>query len=175
MVAQGHTLLEHVQGADPAALRKAVETHVDAPPPIVALSHTDQAPAPPPTTVGTLESQGQLEKRLRGLMTQSKIVLFMKGDPDQPRCGFSRKAVALLRDQGTEFTHFDILTDEAVRAGEPSFFSPSRHVLLAAFPGLKKLNDWPTYPQFIVSGEFIGGLDVVTEMVANGEFSQIAA
>ena len=51
-------------------------------------------------------------------MNQSKVVLFMKGAPDQPRCGFSRKAVQLLRDNNVEFTHFDILTDETVRAGE---------------------------------------------------------
>ncbi len=79
----------------------------------------------------------------------------MKGEPDAPRCGFSRKIVALLRDQGVEFTHFDILGDESVRAR------------------LKTLNDWPTFPQLIVNGEFVGGLDIVQEMVENGEFDDV--
>ena len=51
-------------------------------------------------------------------MNQSKVVLFMKGSPDVPRCGFSRKICALLRDNKIEFTHFDILTDETVRQGK---------------------------------------------------------
>ena len=88
-------------------------------------------------------------------MAQSRVVLFMKGEPDAPRCGFSRKIVALLRDQGVEFTHFDILKDESVRAR------------------LKTLNDWPTFPQLIVEKEFVGGLDIVQEMVENGEFDEV--
>lgn len=63
------------------------------------------------------ETPEALEKRLRGLMNQSKVVLFMKGSPDAPRCGFSRKIVGLLRDQGVDFTHFDILADDDVRQG----------------------------------------------------------
>lgn len=54
---------------------------------------------------------------MRRLMGQSRVVLFMKGSPDAPRCGFSRQTVALLRDQGVEFTYFDILGDESVRQG----------------------------------------------------------
>ena len=83
------------------------------------------------------------------------MVLFMKGSPDEPRCGFSRKIVALLRDQGVQFAHFDILSDESVRSG------------------LKVLNNWPTFPQLIVNGEFVGGLDIVQEMVENGEFKEV--
>ena len=63
------------------------------------------------------ETPEDLEKRLRGLMNQSKVVLFMKGSPDVPRCGFSRKICGLLRDQKIEISHFDILTDESVRQG----------------------------------------------------------
>lgn len=59
-----------------------------------------------------------MEKRLRELMGQSQVVLFMKGSPDTPRCGFSRKMVALLRDQNVNFAHFDIFTDESVRQGK---------------------------------------------------------
>lgn len=88
-------------------------------------------------------------------MQQDKVVLFMKGDPDQPRCGFSRRIVALLRDQNVTFAHFDILTDESVRSG------------------LKVLNNWPTFPQLTINGEFVGGLDIVQEMVENGEFKEL--
>ena len=64
-----------------------------------------------------IETPEELEKRMRALMNQSKVVLFMKGSPDAPRCGFSRKISTLLKDNSVEFTHFDILTDEAVRQG----------------------------------------------------------
>ena len=90
-------------------------------------------------------------------MNQDQVVLFMKGNPDAPRCGFSRRIVALLRDQNVTFSHFDILTDESVRQG------------------LKTLNNWPTFPQLIVNGEFVGGLDIVQEMVENGELKEILA
>lgn len=62
-------------------------------------------------------------------MTSSPIMLFMKGNPDSPQCGFSRTAVGLLREEGVEFGTFDILADDEVRQG------------------LKKLSEWPTYPQ----------------------------
>jgi glutaredoxin-related protein len=64
------------------------------------------------------ETIEQLNERMRKLMNQSKVVLFMKGNPEAPRCGFSRQTVALLQEKGVEFTHFDILTDEKVRAGK---------------------------------------------------------
>jgi hypothetical protein len=54
---------------------------------------------------------------MRGLMNQSKVVLFMKGTPNAPRCGFSRQTVAIFKEQNVDFTHFDILTDESVRQG----------------------------------------------------------
>lgn len=63
------------------------------------------------------ETAEELNERLKKLMTKSNVVLFMKGEPDEPRCGFSRTIVKLLRDEKVEFTHFDILTDESVRSG----------------------------------------------------------
>ena len=66
----------------------------------------------------TSEAPEELDNRLRGLMNQSSVVLFMKGSPDAPRCGFSRKICDLLRDKKIEFSSFDILTDESVRQGE---------------------------------------------------------
>ncbi|KAF8124703.1 glutaredoxin [Boletus edulis] len=141
---RGHTLLGRVGGVD----AKNVTTLVD--------QHLGKTPLALPN--GQAEKREETEKellaRMHRIMKQSPVVLFMKGEPEKPRCGFSRKAVDLLREQKVTFTHFDILEDEAVRQG------------------LKKLNDWPTYPQFIVNGEFVGGLDVVTEMASSGEFKE---
>ncbi|CAB1105138.1 unnamed protein product [Ectocarpus sp. CCAP 1310/34] len=92
-----------------------------------------------------------LESRLKRLMTSSPIMLFMKGNPDSPQCGFSRTAVGLLREEGVEFGTFDILADDEVRQG------------------LKKLSEWPTYPQLYCGGELVGGLDIMKEMKQAGE------
>lgn len=118
-------------------------------------------------------SEEELVARMRGIMEQSPVVLFMKGDPLNPRCGFSRKAVTLLQEQKVVFTHFDILGDEAVRQGDAMSFLLEFLSTHLGMTGLKKLNDWPTFPQFIVKGEFVGGLDVVTEMVSTGEFTDV--
>lgn len=87
-----------------------------------------------------------IEERCIQLTTMATIMLFMKGSPDQPKCGFSRTIVGYLRDENIEFQHFDILEDENIRAG------------------LKKFSDWPTYPQLYVKGTFVGGLDIIKEM-----------
>ena len=73
------------------------------------------------------------QDRLRSLINQSKVMLFMKGNPDAPQCGFSATMIDLLRDEGVDFQSFDILQDEEVRQG------------------LKKFSDWPTYPQLYVA------------------------
>lgn len=107
-----------------------MEKHVAAPS-YKPQSHTDQKVAPPPISSSTTEEDGneetpeELEKRLHALMNQSKVVLFMKGTPDVPRCGFSRKISALLTEQNVDFTHFDILLDENVRQGVQSLISPN--------------------------------------------------
>ncbi|KAL5526688.1 GRX3 [Sanghuangporus sanghuang] len=152
IVLRGHTLLARIEGADTARLSTEVATHIRTPPKV--LSRTDRAPAPPP--VGEKEeSKEQLEARLRKLMSQERVMLFMKGNPDVPRCGFSRQIVSLLREQDVPFGHFDILTDESVRSG------------------LKQLNNWPTFPQLMVNGELVGGLDIVREMIQTGEFAEV--
>ena len=120
---QGHEVLAKIEGFDAAALTAALAKHaakIHTP-----LSSTTQAPAAPPAAAAIevdvtdekAESGEELEKRMRGLMGQSKVVLFMKGDPTTPRCGFSRRTVALLQDHKIEFTSFDILSDERVRQG----------------------------------------------------------
>ncbi|KAF8071499.1 glutaredoxin [Lyophyllum atratum] len=162
VILRGHTLLERVSGADAPALTQALAKHVTGQVP-KPLSQTNQAPAPASNVdlsshpSEKQETPEELEQRMRKLMNQSKVVLFMKGSPDAPRCGFSRKISGLLNDNSIEFSHFDILTDEAVRQG------------------LKKLNDWPTFPQLIVKGELVGGLDIVQEMVESGELKEVVA
>lgn len=91
------------------------------------------------------------EDRLRSLITSSPVMLFMKGTPDAPRCGFSSKVVNALREEGVSFGSFDILTDEEVRQG------------------LKVFSNWPTFPQLYYKGELIGGCDIVLELHNNGE------
>ena len=118
----------------------------------------------------------KLNVRLKVLMEQDKVMLFMKGTPDAPRCGFSGKIVKLLQDQNVKYSSFDILSDESVRSGTAS--PRSNHVAVPDVLyklGLKVYNDWPTFPQLIVKGEFVGGLDIVQEMVDNGEFEQLVA
>ncbi|TFY76508.1 hypothetical protein EWM64_g7504 [Hericium alpestre] len=154
IILRGHTLLGRISGADAAALTSAIATHLRAPgaAPLAQTTHQPAAPAP-----GKAESQEELNARLRAIMNQSRVVLFMKGSPDLPQCGFSRRIVALLREQNVDFSHFDIYTDESVRSG------------------LKVLNSWPTFPQLIINGEFVGGLDIVIEMAENGELKEVLA
>ncbi|KAJ7062660.1 thioredoxin-like protein [Mycena amicta] len=146
LVLRGHTLLARISGADARALVEAISTHIQSPLPANASLSTDFAMEILPE---------HLELRMRNLMKQSWIVLFMKGDPDAPRCGFSRKISTLLLDRGVPFAHVDVLKDEAVRQG------------------IKRVNDWPTFPQLVVGGKFVGGLDIVQEMVDNGQFDSV--
>ena len=82
---------------------------------------------------------------------QHDVVLFMKGTPDAPRCGFSSLAVQILDHVGASFVGVDVLQDEALR------------------DGIKTFSDWPTIPQLYVKGEFVGGSDIVREMFQSGE------
>eukprot|EP00947_MAST-08B_sp_MAST-8B-sp1_P004041 g4041.t1 len=96
------------------------------------------------------EDEEALNARLKTLTEQAPVVLFMKGSPQVPECGFSRKIVEILRSEDVDFKHFDILTDDAVRQG------------------MKKYSDWPTFPQLYAKGQLVGGLDIVQEMVDEG-------
>ena len=126
-----------------------------------------------------METEEELNGRMRGIMNSEKVVLFMKGSPDAPRCGFSRQTVEILRKHEVTFTHFDILQDEAVRQGESDWLLSRCRVRLTSVYlsvwesiGLKKLNNWPTFPQLIIGGELVGGLDILREMEGNGEFQE---
>lgn len=134
---RGHTLLSRISGANAAALSAAVSSHALAPLKASPLSSTNAAPraagdvyAPngglsagaggsiAEHEMADSESTEELEARCRKLMESADVVLFMKGNPDAPRCGFSQKTVTLLRQQNVQFSHFDILEDEAVRQCE---------------------------------------------------------
>lgn len=86
----------------------------------------------------------ELFKRLEQLVKAADVMLFMKGTPSSPQCGFSRKLVGLLRERSIRYGFFNILADDDVRQG------------------LKEYSDWPTFPQLYVEGELLGGLDIVS-------------
>ena len=96
-----------------------------------------------------------LEERLKALINRAPVMLFMKGTPDAPQCGFSARMVALLRSVNATFDSFNILADDEVRQG------------------LKTYSKWPTYPQLYVNGELVGGLDIATEMKESGELQEL--
>ncbi|XP_060027064.1 glutaredoxin-3 [Erinaceus europaeus] len=96
-----------------------------------------------------------LTARLRKLTHAAPCMLFMKGTPREPRCGFSKQMVEILNRHNIQFSSFDIFSDQEVRQG------------------LKTFSNWPTYPQLYVSGELIGGLDIVKELEASDELDTI--
>lgn len=112
----------------------------------------DEMDTIPPATQQVVVS---LDERLRMLTKRSRVMLFMKGLPSAPRCGFSRQIVEILNRAKTDFDAFDILQDNEVREG------------------LKHYSNWPTYPQLYVDGELVGGLDIVQEMNEDGSLKEL--
>ena len=97
-----------------------------------------------------------VQQRIDDLVKGNKVVLFMKGSAQFPMCGFSGRAVEVLKACGVkEFKTFDVLSDEEVRQG------------------IKNYAQWPTIPQLYVNGEFVGGSDIMTEMYQSGELKQL--
>ncbi|KAK0410653.1 hypothetical protein QR680_005256 [Steinernema hermaphroditum] len=101
---------------------------------------------------GEPAAKEDLNDRLKRLINKARLTLFMKGNPEQPRCGFSRQTIELLKNVNADFSSFDILSDEEVRQG------------------LKAYSNWPTYPQLYLDGELLGGLDVIREELQDPEF-----
>lgn len=93
--------------------------------------------------------------RIKAEVTENDVVLFMKGSPVFPQCGFSAAVVQVLSHLGVEFKGIDVLTDGDIRQG------------------IKDYSDWPTIPQLYVKGEFIGGCDIVREMYEAGELQDL--
>uniref|UniRef100_A0A7M4EQU3 Glutaredoxin 3 n=1 Tax=Crocodylus porosus TaxID=8502 RepID=A0A7M4EQU3_CROPO len=107
-------------------------------------------------TIGSNDNvKEDLNVRLKKLINAAPCMLFMKGSPQEPRCGFSRQMVEILNKHNVLFSSFDIFSDEEVRQG------------------LKTYSNWPTYPQLYVAGDLIGGLDIVKELEASGELDTI--
>ena len=93
--------------------------------------------------------------RIRQQVTDNPVVLFMKGTPVFPQCGFSATVVQILSHMGVKFKGIDVLSDSSVREG------------------IKEFSSWPTIPQLYVKGEFIGGCDIIREMFETGELQQV--
>jgi monothiol glutaredoxin, Grx4 family len=87
-----------------------------------------------------------LRSRIESILGANRVVLFMKGQPTMPQCGFSAKAVGALSDLGVEFAHVNVLADNEIREG------------------IKVYGDWPTIPQLYIDGELIGGSDIILQM-----------
>jgi len=107
------------------------------------------APQYSSSEVANGNSTEELDSRLAELVKAAPVMLFMKGTPSAPQCGFSRQTVSLLRERGVRYGFFNILADDEVRQG------------------LKEFSEWPTFPQLYVGGEFVGGLDIVKEEFEN--------
>ena len=96
-----------------------------------------------------------IEDKIKNQIKENNILIYMKGSPYEPKCGFSARTVQALIDCGAEFSYVDILENQDIRENLPS------------------ISDWPTFPQVFVSGELIGGCDIVTEMHESGDLETI--
>ena len=93
--------------------------------------------------------------KIADIVASNDVVLFMKGTPLFPQCGFSSRAVTILDHLGVKFETVDVLQDQDIRHG------------------IKEYSDWPTIPQLYVKGEFVGGSDIMMEMFESGELQQL--
>ncbi|PMD56347.1 monothiol glutaredoxin-like protein-3 [Hyaloscypha bicolor E] len=167
---RGDRVLETVSGSDATKVRTAIEKHakssgtgaVNGASITTSASATgannlstyaptpqDPVTAPELSSSEVKEDKEALHKRLSSLVKAAPVMLFMKGTPSAPQCGFSRQLVALLRENSVKYGFFNILADDEVRQG------------------LKEYADWPTFPQLWVEGELVGGLDIVKEEISN--------
>ena len=96
-----------------------------------------------------------VQARIATAVNAADVLLFMKGTPLFPQCGFSSRAIAILEHLGVEYATIDVLQDPAIRTG------------------IKEYSDWPTIPQLYVKGEFVGGSDIMMEMYETGELTEL--
>jgi len=139
---KGGKAVDRVDGMNAAEISKKVKAHAASP----ASNGFSQAPP---------VKKEDLNTKLKRLINAHKCMLFMKGSPKEPKCGFSKVTIGILEDMKAQYGTFDILTDDEVRQG------------------LKAYSDWPTFPQLYVDGELVGGLDIIKEMVESGEFESM--
>lgn len=104
--------------------------------------------------IESADKSKELTEQIQGLLSSSKIVLFMKGNAEMPQCGFSANSVGILKNLAVPFKTFNILNDPEIRQG------------------LKDYSNWPTYPQLYVNGKLVGGNDIITEMYQSGELQE---
>ncbi|CAF1541135.1 unnamed protein product [Didymodactylos carnosus] len=136
-------LIDRVDGFNQSELIKKVKLHLNTIG-IVNTTTTDQQQSTQLTK--------DTEQRIQQLLNRSPIILFMKGTPTNPQCGFSRQACHILDENNIKFDYFDILSDTNLREQ------------------LKKYSNWPTYPQLYMNGELLGGLDIMKQMIETGDF-----
>ncbi len=103
----------------------------------------------------TESEAGSLSEQIAAAIASNEVILFMKGTPEAPACGFSARTVAVLQSLGKPFAAVDVLVDPRIRQE------------------LSALSNWPTIPQLFVRGELIGGCDIVTEMYESGELGRL--
>ena len=96
-----------------------------------------------------------VQTRIADTVNANEVLLFMKGSPLFPQCGFSSRAIAILDHLGVEYGSVDVLQDQGIRQG------------------IKQFSEWPTIPQLYVKGEFVGGSDIMMEMYETGELAQL--
>jgi len=96
-----------------------------------------------------------LKTRITETISSNRIMLFMKGNPSMPQCGFSAAVVGILKEVGVPFGSYNILADQELREG------------------LKEYSSWPTYPQLYLDGQLVGGCDIIREMHAKGELAPL--
>ena len=104
-----------------------------------------------------IATEDQIREEILGAIGQNRVMLFMKGTPEMPRCGFSAQVVHLLNQTGADYAAMDILPDPRIRQ------------VLSAH------SNWPTIPQLFVDGQLIGGCDIVTELAEEGKLGEIVA
>jgi monothiol glutaredoxin len=101
----------------------------------------------------TEQTSNPMREAIQEAISENPVILFMKGNPDAPACGFSARTVAILQSLGAKFAAVDILPDPRIRQE------------------LSALSNWPTIPQLFVDGELVGGCDIVSEMYESGELA----
>jgi monothiol glutaredoxin len=102
----------------------------------------------------TDQSTNPMRDAIHEAISENQVILFMKGSPEQPACGFSARTVAILQSLQAPFAAVDVLPDPRIRQE------------------LSALSNWPTIPQLFIDGELVGGCDIVTEMYQSGELQQ---
>jgi Grx4 family monothiol glutaredoxin len=148
-------VVETVSGSSAVKVRTAIEKHAkkdgsaaqDAAAAPNGVAETAEVARPDAAAVDPAKQKEELFKRLDDLVKAAPVMLFMKGTPSAPQCGFSRQMVGILRDHSVKYGFFNILADDDVRQG------------------LKEYAEWPTFPQLWVDGELVGGLDIVSAVM----------